>query len=469
MTRRKQKSRSPQPLAASQNARLPLAVSGEARPTVAALRVRPWLLAAMTALFVAWPLYPSESAATNGDGLSAVMLWISLAVFWLLAAIGRSNKSSPLPLGEGPGVRAAIENSPRPMGEGPGVRVGWIDAAVLLLLLCFAASTLWAVRHGSPRPAINVFWEWVGLGLCFLLARQLIDTQREVRALAAVMVALAVALAGYGLYQQAYEMPQTRALYRADPDAALRAAGVWAPPGSPQRKLFEDRLESPEPTATFALTNSLAGFLAPWLVVLAGIGCMELRNRKRLAGAIILLLPIGICLFLTHSRSGCIAALLGIALVWPIVRAKTIRFGWKIPLAIALAGGALIAAAAATGKLDYKMAERSFGYRLQYWRSSLVMIGDHPWLGCGPGNFQDDYTRYKLPTASEEVADPHNFLLEIWSTAGTPAALAFLAVLGCFAWSVAGNGKKARREKGEERRGTGKERCRRAGRFSGQC
>jgi hypothetical protein len=33
------------------------------------------------------------------------------------------------------------------------------------------------------------------------------------------------------------------------------------------------------------------------------------------------------------------------------------------------------------------------------------------------------------------VADPHNFLLEIWATAGTPAMLAFLAVLGGFAWA----------------------------------
>ncbi len=53
------------------------------------------------------------------------------------------------------------------------------------------------------------------------------------------------------------------------------------------------------------------------------------------------------------------------------------------------------------------------------------MIADHPWLGCGPGNFQDFYTQYKLPEASEEIADPHNFLLEIWATAGTPAATAF--------------------------------------------
>ncbi len=84
------------------------------------------------------------------------------------------------------------------------------------------------------------------------------------------------------------------------------------------------------------------------------------------------------------------------------------------------------------------------------------MIGDHPWLGCGPGNFKDAYTRYKLPTASEEIADPHNFLLEIWSTAGTPAALAFLAVLGCFAWSVAGNGKKREERRGKSEEGLGK-------------
>ncbi len=325
----------------------------------------------MTALFVAWPLYPSESAAAKGDGLSAVMLWISLAVFWLLAAVGRASSGqwsvvsgqsrgnarckmqiancklpdANLQINKSTNQQIPNPQSPIPnplsalSGEGPGVRAGWIDAAVLLLLVCFAASTLWAVRHGSPRPAINVFWEWVGLGLCFLLARQLIDTEREVRAVAAVMIALAVALAGYGLYQQAYEMPQTRAFYRANPDAALRAADWWYPPGSPQRKLFEDRLANTEPTATFALTNSLAGFLTPWLVVLAGIACTELRDRKRLAGAIILFLPIGICLFLTHSRSGCIAALLGFALVWPIARAKTIRFRWKIPLAIVVAGG----------------------------------------------------------------------------------------------------------------------------------
>ena len=34
--------------------------------------------------------------------------------------------------------------------------------------------------------------------------------------------------------------------------------------------------------ATFALTNSLAAFLAPWLVMLVGMIGGSVRNRKRL-------------------------------------------------------------------------------------------------------------------------------------------------------------------------------------------
>ena len=246
------------------------------------------------------------------------------------------------------------------------------------------------------------------------------------------MIAAAVAVSSYGLYQRAYEFPETRNVYNADPDAALRAADLWMPPDSPQRKLYEDRLANNEPTATFALTNSLAGYLAPWLVVLAGIASCSLQNRKRMIGAALIFIPVAVCLFLTHSRSGCLAALFGLALAWPVARGKLSRFGWKIPSAIILAGAVLIAAAAAIGKLDYETAQKSFGYRLQYWQSSMSMIADHPWLGCGPGNFKEIYTQYKLPEASEVISDPHNFLVEIWATAGTPAVLAFVIVLGFF-------------------------------------
>ena len=371
---------------------------------------RPWLLGGMTALFVARPLFPSEAAAIYGDGLPVVMLWIALGVFWLLGAIGQRQFQ---------------------------LRFGWTDAAVLLLVVWHTVAALWAVADGTPRPAMNMLWEWVGLGLCFFLARQFIATPREGRAVAAVMVALAVAVSAYGLYQCAFEFPATRAIYKANPERALRDAGLSFPPHSPGRKLFEDRLANNEPTATFALCNSLAGFLAPWLVVLAGMIGSGVRNRKQWAGMLILAIPIAACLLLTKSRSGYLGAGAGLASVWLLSRGRRVRIGWKLPAAVvALAILLTSAAVAVEGPAVLERASKSFGYRLQYWQSSLRMIADNPWMGCGPGNFQEVYTQYKLPEASEEIADPHDFLLEIWATAGTPAALAFLGVLGCFAWSV---------------------------------
>jgi hypothetical protein len=372
-------------------------------------RLRPWLLTAATALLVARPLFPSESAAEWGDGASVVMLWVLLWTAWLLAAV---------------------------FGGKLAVRFGFVDAAVVLLVFWQIIAALWAVVHGAPRPAMNMLWEWVGMALAFLLLRQLLDSARECRALVAVMIALAVGLSSYALYQRVYEYPQTLARFDADPDGELQKAGFDYPPDSPQRKLFRDRLASNLPSATFALSNSLAGLLAPWLVILIGIAASLWRNRKHFFWLIPCTVLIAAGLLVTRGRGGCIAAGVGVVLLaapWAWNKAR--RLGWITPAATA----ALVIVAifiAVSHRGLFVQAAKSFGYRLQYWQSSWMMIADHPWLGCGPGNFQNAYTQYKLPEASEEVADPHNFLLEVWATAGTPAAALLLLVLGGFFWTA---------------------------------
>ena len=306
-------------------------------------RLRPWLLAAATALWVARPLFPSEAAATCGDGLPVVMLWLLLAGCWLAATVASRRFF---------------------------LRFGWTDAAAGLLIGLVALAALWAVRHGSPRPAVNMLWEWTGLGLGFFLTRQLLGGPRQTRAMVAAMIALAVALSGYGLYQRRRDAAgrgrvQGRSRWR------LRAAGVWAAPGSPQRQHFEDRVKNREPFATFALTNSLAAMLAPWLVLAAGIAITGGTIRKA-APCIACALAIAACLVLTRSRSSYVAVLAGLALAalarmrvsegtvpfssnenWdspravrgPARREKRAGLGWKLPAGIALAAVVLVAGA----------------------------------------------------------------------------------------------------------------------------
>jgi len=382
-----------------------------------------WLAAAVCAMLVARPLYPSEAVA-QGHGLPAVMLWLALLVLWLAVVLGRA----PI-----------------------AVRFGWLDAAVLLLVGLHTISGVWAAFTASARPAVNVLWEWIALGTCYLLARQLFAHPKQVRALVAVMIGTAVFLSAYGLYQYVYEFPLTRAAFQSDPEAALREAGMWLQPGSRQWQLYVQRLESTEPISTFALANSLAGFLVPWLlaalgVLLATLGS-ERAGRWRWAvclGGVGAAAACGICLLLTKSRSAYLAVLLGIAGLWIFCRPARWHIGWKVPLVVGLVLLVLLSAALFLGGLDWEVlleAPKSLAYRFQYWQATLQMIAERPLLGCGPGNFQYTYTAYMLPEASEEIADPHNFLLEVWATAGTPAAIALVAVIAGFFWTVFRHGR----------------------------
>ncbi|MBX3413663.1 MAG: O-antigen ligase family protein [Pirellulales bacterium] len=385
-----------------------------AAPVEAFDRARPWLLAGAALLCVARPLIPSIHVELQGNDAPFVMLWLilfslSLALLWR-------------------------------QGEA-WLRAEFIDLALLVTVALYAASGLVACWNGAaPRPAINMTWTWIGYGAAFFVVRQLLRTPAEARALAAVMIALAATSCGYALHEYFISQPATVAEYERDPEAALRDAGMWFPPGSRERYLFEQRLHSIEPTATFALTNSLAGFLTPWLLVLAGAIVTlpaRLGSRKRIlstfaaTGAALLLV-----LLLTKSRSAVVGLSAGAAL---LALSPSIRRHLFTRRAAAIVGLLLvvIVVAVATGGVDIEVlaeAPKSLAYRFEYWRASWSLIAAQPVWGVGPGEFKDAYSTVKLPTASEEISDPHNFVLEIWSTAGTLVAAAFVGFLLSVFW-----------------------------------
>ena len=74
-------------------------------------------------------------------------------------------------------------------------------------------------------------------------------------------------------------------------------------------------------------------------------------------------------------------------------------------------------------------ARQSLGYRLEYWQSSVPVILEQPLVGVGFGNFRSHYLAYKLPHSSEEIQDPHNFLVELATCGGLVALLSYLAWL----------------------------------------
>jgi hypothetical protein len=364
------------------------------------------VLAGLVAIYVARPLLPSESPTTvAGDGLPFVMLTLILSAIWLLGRLAE----------------------PR-----PAIRFGFVEALWVSLLAWQATSTYSTTQSGYARAAINTFWEWAGLGLSYLLLRQLRRTDSEKRAVCVVMIGLALVLSSDGVYQFFIENPANRVLYWANPDRALQEQGIDAPAGSTARYLFEQRLASSEPTATFALANSLAGFLTPWLLMTIALGWLAdggcagapLRGRNWIAVGVCAV-AMAMCLMQTKSRAGLLALIAG------IVALVLLRGAWRLAVAATVLISVIVAIGFASGALDRQVlteAFKSMSYRLHYWHGALAIAREHPWFGCGPGNFQDEYTRFKLPEASEVVADPHNFALEVGATCGLPALVALLVI-----------------------------------------
>jgi hypothetical protein len=361
------------------------------------------------ALIVVRAFWPSEDAA-EGSGLT-----------WVLAILGVAGLAI---------ISALISGTAR-------FRFGWVDAAVLGLFALVGAS---AGHAADRRPALNLAWEWGGLAVAYMLARTLPRTRRETNALAAILVATATAIAAYGLYQIAVELPTARDRYRANPEQVLREIGVE--PTGAGRRMYEDRLlGSNEPFATFGLANSLAGYLVGPTVLLAA-ACLDRFRKRQVIGvtpyvlAAVPGLVLLSCLLATKSRS----AYLGLGMALALLAARS--FGsisgrmlkWIAFSAFVLVA-AMVAVGLASGQLDLLVmtqSSKSLRYRFEYWQGAWRILRFVPgafWQGLGPGNFAGPYLVYKLPQASEEISDPHNLFLEVWTTAGVFAAVLLASTL----------------------------------------
>ncbi|MCH8829961.1 MAG: O-antigen ligase family protein, partial [Planctomycetes bacterium] len=93
---------------------------------------------------------------------------------------------------------------------------------------------------------------------------------------------------------------------------------------------------------------------------------------------------------------------------------------------------AAVVAAVFSGGLDRKVlteSPKSLQYRFEYWSGTLSVLAERPLFGTGPGNFRSHYLKHKLPESSEEISDPHNFLLDAWVSGGVVALAGLLLFL----------------------------------------
>lgn len=359
-------------------------------------------------------------------------------------------------------------------GEALVQNLGWLLAALLTLLAAkyndwsvlswktwpvasclgwLVVSCVVANQEGNGRAAWNGFWQVISLGLCYWIVFVLSRYSEIRRVLMVLILTCCVAEAAIGLHQIAIGFRRVQLQYVSDPDGMLRQQGIDAPAGSIQRKRFESRLlYGNELSGSFALANSLATTLGAAVILGCGCWATKLRTRKQqkisltlapISVSTIGIFMIVICFMLTKSRSGLIAVVVSglvyLCLERPWKEHALLR-RWMLPAGCTLAaiGSGLAMWLIASGRIVLAEAWKSFAFRVDYWQATVRMIIEHFWFGVGLGNFQSYYPRYKLDRASEIIADPHNWMLDVVATMSGPLGIVivFWVIAGLFARQV---------------------------------
>ncbi len=315
------------------------------------------------------------------------------------------------------------------------------DLLVAAFFCLYILSGALGVIHGDQRAALNCIWSSAFYALIYLLVRQIVVTPERKRILLSSLMCGAVVLSTWAVYQRYVEYPSDKAKYQANPAVHLQQLGIDPSEDSPARRSFEDRFFSFEPTASFSLTNSLAAFLTPCFVLLAA-AWVKNWNRRAGLGLIAAMGVVAFAVALTHAR----AAMLGIAFalfcgaVYGFARVPGhAKVKWILTYIFVILTTLIGVVVLAWKPSILDSALLTLEYRFEYWETTLQIIGLHPWLGVGAGNFQNFYTQFMPATAGEAVADPHNFLLEIAAVSGIPAALIFWFLLGFLGYRLVQN------------------------------
>ncbi|QDT90602.1 O-antigen ligase family protein [Gimesia algae] len=400
-------------------------------------------------LILARYFVPAESAP-DGDTLTFALGWFLVSILYAASLLTDRSRSFRLDL---------------------------FDCAVWLLVAGQVLSTLVMIwlGEGQQRDALNMMWEWVALGCSFSLIRRLIDTSALRGTLIVGFITTVVVLSVYGIWQHHWMYDQlskeyldARQQYDAtrSPEALQKLLSMGVPSDAihgSSRKLFEQRLlNSSEPLGLFALANTFAGLLAVGFLLSFAltIDCFFQKSSqsrslwKRWKPGIFLLatMLIGYCLILTKSRTawvGLIGGLVSLGLLKLLQSRRSTTADpqrWKKQvlkwggLAAILCVGFLLLATLSGGfdRAVLTEAPKSLQYRIEYWTATWDVIKENPLWGTGPGNFRSHYLKFKLPGSSEEIADPHNFLLDVWANGGLIAFVGLLLILclTCYRWII---------------------------------
>lgn len=354
--------------------------------------------------------------------------------------------SQPAPRGPGPAAglvldllawapallvlaRGAIDTTFRPPPS-------WAHGLMLLLAAWTVLSTAWA---DDKFAALVSGFHFLSAAVFVWAMSQLVRSWRRLRLVAGVCFALLLVYGAQAINYRYVEQPALAEMWKRDGDKLLRERGLE--PGSFSARQFEGKILRAEMIGFGASANTFAAVTVLLMVVTMGALAQRLADRDGVGWPIALGagLALGIMLIRwTDSRTAYATPLLAAGMLGALALAR----GWLARHArlAYFAGVALVVliASAVVGHGLYHgtLFHESLTFRWRYWVGAARLVADHPLLGVGWDNFGQHYLAARLPIASEEVRDPHNFIVRFIAELGVIGGVFLLAWMLRLWWEL---------------------------------
>jgi O-antigen ligase len=310
------------------------------------------------------------------------------------------------------------------------IRWSWSLLLIVPLAAWMALSAKWAddkfadvVSTGNFIAAMALLWAMA----------QLVRSWARLRIVAAVAYGLLLVFLVRGFYYKFVDMPSMLE----QQSQLLKQGGI--DPQSFNGIQFAKKIT--ELMGFNSSANSFAGLVVLFMTIGLGVAIQRIKDRDDPAWSVALGLtaPLAIWLLIyAKSKAALVMPVLVImlfAILWkwrgPMAR-QSKRWFW-IGVGIIALG---IAAVVGHGIYHHGLPTDSLNFRWRYWVAGMRMFQRHPVLGVGWDNFGPHYLRDRLPAASEEIRDPHDFLIRFLVELGSVGFVLMTTWLGRLWWEM---------------------------------
>ncbi|HWE02131.1 MAG TPA: hypothetical protein VG326_06935 [Tepidisphaeraceae bacterium] len=322
----------------------------------------------------------------------------------------------------------------------------WTYVPMGLLAALAALSPLWA----ADKFASVVSASHLVCGLVFLWSTsQLMRSWLGLKLTAGACIGILLALSLAGYYYRVVEVADLKQMWARHKTEILAERG-W-PEGTYEARMFENRVLKGQPMGFSDSTNTYAALLVLLGVVSAGVAIQRAADRDHWGWIIVPATASAGALPLI-AWTGCRAAyvtpaiaVLILGAVW-LLRERLARFataGYAIGVACAAAAVAVVVQ---HGRDSQTLWQDSLTFRWRYWLGSYRLLTSglrhaprdysHLFFGVGWENFGPFYLAHRLAVASEEIRDPHNFIVRTFVELGLVGGVLLLIWMLRLAWEL---------------------------------